>query len=111
MKRIDKRKTTAILKSYLEGLCETVPLEDLCEVFELSIKEDGDVLFEILSECLWYSDKPQQNPNKFAWHVDKEGFHILSEYACAKQECLSTFQNLYMKGYIKSTQSKKEKGK
>ena len=108
MKRIDKRKTTAILKSYLEGLCETVPLEDLCEVFELSIKEDGDVLFEILGECLWYSDKPQQNPNKFAWHVDEIGFYVLSDYAHAKQECLSTFQDLYLKGYINQSGRKKE---
>ncbi len=108
MKRIDKFKTTAILKSYLDGLCETLPLEDLCEEFDLSIKEDGDVIFEILSECLWFSDKLQQNPNKFAWYVDQEGFYILSDYAHAKQECLSTFQDLYMKGYIKSKQSKKE---
>ena len=109
MRRIDERKTAAVLKSYLEEVCKTVPLENLCEVFELSIKDDGDVIFEILSECLWYSDKPQQNPNKFVWHVDEEGFYILSDYAHAKQECLSTFQDLYMKGYIKSKQSKEEK--
>lgn len=108
MKRIDKRKTDAILKSYRKGLCKTVPLEDLCEAFELSIKEDGDVLFEILGERLWYSDKPQQNPNKFAWHVDEIGFYVLSDYAHAKQECLSTFQDLYLKGYINQSGRKKE---
>lgn len=108
MRKIDKRKTTAIFKSYLEGNCKTIPLEDLCEAFELSIKDDGDVIFEILDNHFWYSDKPQSTSNKFAWHVDKEGFHILSDYALAKQECLSTFQNLYKSGYIKSKQLREE---
>ena len=111
MKRINTKKTAGILSSYLKGHCKTLPLEDLCEVLELLIKEDGDVIFALLEHHLSYSDIPQPASNKFAWHVDEEGFHILSDYARAKQECLSTFQNLYMKGYIKSTQSKKEKGK
>ena len=105
MRMIDIAKTSAILKSYLNEPDKTVPLEDLCEAFELSIKDDSEVIFKILDEHLFYSDKPQPCPTKFAWHVDKEGFHILGDYAKAKQECLSTFQNLYLAGYIKSKKS------
>ena len=111
MKRIDIIKTTAIFRLYLTDPHKTVPLEDLCEAFELSIKDDSEVIFKILNEHLFYSDKPQSASNKFAWHVDKEGFHILGDYAKAKQECLSTFQNLYLAGYIKSTQPKKSEFK
>lgn len=109
MKKIDSEKTQALFDS-LSSIhkSETIPLEELCDAFGLSIKDDGDVLFSILAENLCYSDKPQPISTKFAWYVDKEGCRILANYAVAKQECLSTFQELYRKGYIKSKQPGKE---
>ena len=109
MRKIDERVTTRIFQSYIHKHCETVPLEELCEAFNLSIKDDGDVLFELLAEHLWYSDKPKAFSNKFAWNVDAAGFQLISDYAHAKQECLSTFQNYYKAGYIKSKKAEKEK--
>ena len=100
MRMIDIAKTSAILKSYLNEPDKTVPLEDLCEAFVLSIKDDSEVIFKIVDEHLFYSDKPQPCPTKFAWYVDKAGFYILASYAKAKQECLSTFQKMYLKGYF-----------
>lgn len=109
MRMIDIMKTTTISRMYHDDPDKTVPLEDLCEALELSIKDDSEVIFKILDSHLCYSDKPQFPSNKFAWHVDKEGFRILSDYAYAKQECLSTFQDYYKAGYIKSKKPRKEK--
>ena len=109
MRKIDKQKTQTLFESYsLDTSKNTIPLEDLCDAFDLSIKDDGDVIFSILAEHLCYSDKLQPASKKFAWHVNKEGFRILGAYAFAKQECLSTFQELYRKGYIKSKQPSEE---
>lgn len=102
MRMIDIMKTTTISRMYHDDPNKTIPLEDLCEALELSIKDDSEVIFTILDSYLYYSNQPQFPSNKFAWHVDREGFRILANYAFAKQECLSTFQELYRKGYIKS---------
>ena len=107
MRKIDKHQAQTIFESYsVDTSKKTIPLEELCDAFGLSIKDDGDVIFSILAEHLCYSDKPQPVSTKFAWYVKKEGFRILGNYAFAKQECLSTFQELYRKGYIRSKQPK-----
>ena len=109
MRKIEEQKTRALFESYSNvSQGKTMPLEELCEAFNLTIKDDGDVLFSILDKHLWFSDEPQPTPVKFAWRVDKEGFRIIGDYAFAKQECLSTFQKLYRQGYIKSKKSGKE---
>lgn len=112
MRKIDEHQAQTIFESYsLDTSKKTMPLEELCDAFGLSIKDDGDVIFSILAEHLCYSDKPQPVSTKFAWYVDKEGCRILGNYAFAKQECLSTFQELYRKGYIRSKQPKESASK
>ena len=110
MRKIEEQRTRALLESYSSVKHgKTMPLEELCEAFHLSIKEDGDVLFSILDKHLWFSDEPQPTSGKFAWRVDKEGFRIIGDYAFAKQECLSTFQKLYRQEHIKSKKPEENK--
>ncbi len=102
MININEEKVSNFFNSQFCDPKQTAPLEELCSILNLSIKEDGDVIFQILKDNVQFSSETQEDSLIFPWRVNKAGCLLLKQYATAKQECLATFQKLYTSGYIKS---------
>ena len=105
MTPINDKKVRSIAKGLEENPDATVSLEELCEILRLSLKDDSDIIFEILDENVLFINN---NPSKFAWTTNKHGFEILCKYAYEKQNCLSIFTQLFISEFRNTNIKKQE---
>ena len=98
MTRINTNQVESIARVLEQSPDATISLEDLCDILKLSLKDDSEIIFEILSDNIFFLNN---KVSQFAWTTNKEGFKILTKYAYYKQIYLTIFHELFMSNFRK----------
>lgn len=98
MTRINTSQVESIARVLEQSTDATISLEDLCDILKLSLKDDSEIIFEILSDNIFFLNN---KVSQFAWTTNKEGFKILTKYAYYKQIYLTIFHELFMSNFRK----------
>lgn len=110
MEGFNEPQARALWKSFEDHLCDTVTLRELLEIFNLTMEEDGETIFELLKGHVWYmSGSPTREDLPSLWKVDFESFKRLWQYAAGKEETLYTFRHEFLEKIYKQQEKQKAK--
>lgn len=110
MEGFNEPQARALWKSFKDHLCDTVTLREALAIFDLTIEEDGETIFNLLDGHVWYmNSSPSRKDLPSLWKVDFEGFKLLWRYAADKEETLYTFRHEFLEKIYKQQEKQKAK--